>query len=277
MKTRLFILLFLLSTALNSTSIKGAGSTFASPLIYSFAYHYYQATNIEINYQSIGSFSGLNILKLGSIDFVSSDKKLTKYELDKYKLEQFYLMSSIIDITHNIEGVKDRELKITSKVLAKIFLGEILYWDDSRILQLNRKLNLPHKKISVIIREGKSGTTYHFTSFLNISSIDWAKIVGVTKELKLKHALSADSNESITSKILSTPFSIGYIPYPYIKANKLPRVLIEDKNNSFIKMDNFIVVSKDSFEKNKELFDFFEWIANNGQDIAKELGYYFRF
>lgn len=282
MKIKIFILSILLSTILYCDSIKAAGSTFAAPMFYSLAYHYYQEKGIDLNYQSIGSFSGINILKLGSIDFASSEKSLKEDELKKFNLVQFPLFTSSIDIVCNIKGIQDGKLKITNNILAQIFLGKITYWDDPKILHLNKTLQLPHEKIVVVSREGESGTTYSFTQFLNNSSILWAKEIGVVKALQLEDGKMAKGNEGVSNKILTTPFSIGYLPSPYRKVNKLSRISIEDKNGKWtysndenypIEIVNYLLVLKQKYQSGKKLSEFFSWVANKGPVIAKELGY----
>lgn len=86
-------------------------------------------------------------------------------KLDKEKLLQFPAVIGSIVIVHNIDGIKDEELKLSNSNIADIFLGKITKWNDPKILADNPKLNLPDEKITVVRRSDGSGTTYNFSYF----------------------------------------------------------------------------------------------------------------
>ena len=69
-----------------------------------------------------------------------------------------------VAISYNLSQVDaSTHLKLTGTVLADIFLGNIKFWDDSAITQLNTGTTLPHQAITVIHRSDGSGTTGIFS------------------------------------------------------------------------------------------------------------------
>ena len=58
-------------------------------------------------------------------------------------------------------------LKLTGKVLADIFLGNIKQWNDPAIAALNPGVNLPSTHITPIYRSDGSGTSFVFTDYLS--------------------------------------------------------------------------------------------------------------
>src|SRR5437764_5146942 len=77
---RIFPLLVLLAVVLPSaaqTKLNAAGATFPYPIYSKWFNTYHQMhSDVEINYQSIGSGGGIAQLKAGTVDFGASDMPL---------------------------------------------------------------------------------------------------------------------------------------------------------------------------------------------------------
>ena len=69
--------------------VTGAGATFPAPLYSKWAADYNKATNIKINYQSVGSGAGIRQIEAKTVDFGASDMPLKPEELNKQGLMQF--------------------------------------------------------------------------------------------------------------------------------------------------------------------------------------------
>jgi phosphate transport system substrate-binding protein len=72
----------------------------------------------------------------------------------------------------NLPGVTS--LKVSGDVLAKIYQGTITKWNDPAIAALNSVSNLPSTTITPLVRQGSSGDTFLFTSFLSATNPAWA-------------------------------------------------------------------------------------------------------
>jgi phosphate transport system substrate-binding protein len=72
----------------------------------------------------------------------------------------------------NLPGIKN--LNLTGAVLAKIYSGTITKWNDPAITALNSGVTLPATTIVPLVRQGSSGDTFLFTSFLSATSPAWS-------------------------------------------------------------------------------------------------------
>ena len=81
-KLPLFALVLLALSSSAQTKLNAAGATFPYP-IYSkwFSEYHNLHSDIEINYQSIGSGGGIRQLQSGTVDFGASDMPLTDEQL----------------------------------------------------------------------------------------------------------------------------------------------------------------------------------------------------
>jgi phosphate transport system substrate-binding protein len=72
----------------------------------------------------------------------------------------------------NLPGVTS--LKLSGDVIAKIYQGTITTWNDPAIAALNSGSTLPSTTITPLVRQGSSGDTFLFTSFLSATNPAWA-------------------------------------------------------------------------------------------------------
>ncbi|MBE0556104.1 MAG: phosphate ABC transporter substrate-binding protein PstS, partial [Proteobacteria bacterium] len=150
-------------------AINGAGATFPYPLYSKWFYEYSNANpGVKFNYQSIGSGGGIKQITAGTVDFGASDAPMTEEERGKLPGPILHLPTAIgaVSVVYNIQGVGSG-LKLTQDVLAGIFLGKITRWNDPKIFELNKGMNLPTVDIVVAHRSDGSGTTDIFTNYLS--------------------------------------------------------------------------------------------------------------
>jgi phosphate transport system substrate-binding protein len=103
-----------------AADISGAGATFPYPIYAKWADAYKKATNIGLNYQSIGSGGGIKQIEANTVTFGASDMPLKAEDLTKKSLLQFpTVMGGIVPVV-NIEGIKSGDLVIDGPTLAKI-------------------------------------------------------------------------------------------------------------------------------------------------------------
>ncbi|MEM2773769.1 MAG: phosphate ABC transporter substrate-binding protein PstS, partial [Nitrososphaerota archaeon] len=165
-------------------TINGAGASFLNPQMQAWASKFYELTKgrVKVNYQSIGSGAGQANFKEGLIDFAGSDPPLKKEIYDEFQgksgIIQFPVIIGTIVVVYNIPNIETQKLRLTGEVIAKIYLGEIVYWDDPLIKELNPDLNLPHEKIIAVHRSDGSGTTRVFTAYLSKIYKPWKEKVG---------------------------------------------------------------------------------------------------
>ena len=219
-----------------SVMINGAGATFPYPL-YSKWFDAYQKVDADakINYQSVGSGSGIKQFSDKTVDFGASDAPMTDEQLAKAKFSIVHIPTVLgaVVVTYNLPGV-DKGLHLTPSVLADIFLGKISAWDNEAIVKLNPKVKLPKEPIMVMRRSDGSGTTGIFTDYLSKVSPVWKEKVGAGNAVNWPVGLGGKGNEGVSGLIKQTPGSIGYVELIYAENNKLPYCAIKNKSDAFV-------------------------------------------
>ena len=181
------------SSSGGSVDLTGAGATFPYPIYSKWFSDYATATGVKINYQSIGSGGGIRQLSEGTVDFGASDSPMSDDEMSKAKGGPILHIPTVLGadvITYNLPGVT-AGLKLTSAVIADIFMGRVKKWNDTRIATLNAGVSLPNQDILVVHRSDGSGTTYIFTDYLSTAVPAWKTKVGKGKEVKWPVGLGA--------------------------------------------------------------------------------------
>ncbi len=225
------------SLALSAQQINGAGATFPNP-IYSkwFSEYHNQHSNVEINYQSVGSGAGIQQLLSGTVDFGASDGPMSDAQLAKSKGKILHIPTVIGAVVpaFNVTGVKS-DLKFSPDVLADIFLGKISNWNDGRIAKDNPGVKLPSENIVIVHRSDGSGTTYIFTDFLSKVSPDWKSGPGNGTAVKWPLGLGAKGNEGVAGMLRQTPGALGYVELIYALQNNITYGSVKNPAGQFVK------------------------------------------
>jgi phosphate transport system substrate-binding protein len=146
-------------SAIISAILRGPARPSPYPIYAKWSDAYRTDTGIGLNYQAIGSGSGIKQIEAKTVTFGATDKPLDHKELDANGLIQFPMVIGGIVPVVSLEGVAPGELVLDGPTLAKVFMGEITKWDDPAIKKLNEKAKLPSTTIAVVYRSDESGTT----------------------------------------------------------------------------------------------------------------------
>jgi len=214
---------FTLISAAHAADITGAGATFPYPIYAKWAEAYKKVTNVGLNYQSIGSSGGIRQIRAKTVTFGATDAPVPGAELDKDGMVQFpAIIGGTVPII-NLDGFKPGELRITGEILAEVFMGNILKWNDAKLAALNPGKKLPDQNITIVHRADGSGTTFNFTDYLSVASKSWAEKVGKGAAVKWPAASSVGGkgNEGVAANVARVKGSIGYVEYAYVKKNNL--------------------------------------------------------
>jgi len=223
----------------DTVMLNGAGATFPYP-IYSKWFSDYNKihSDIQINYQSIGSGGGIRQLLSGTVDFGASDAPMNDEQLgqSKTKILHFPTVLGAVVPTYNITGVS-QELNFTGQILAEIYLGKITKWNDPEISKYNNGVSLPAQDIVVVHRSDGSGTSYVWTDYLSKVSTDWQSKVGKNTSVNWPVGLGGKGNEGVTGLVKETPGGVGYVELIYAVQNKLPYGRVQNATGAFVKAD----------------------------------------
>jgi len=217
-------------------TLNGAGATFPFPLIDTWRVEYNKLdSNVQLNYQSIGSGGGIRQFTEKTVDFGATDAPLTETQFAAAP-GAVHIPETIGSVvpTYNIAGIGDGELKLTGPVLADIFLGKITKWNDPAIKSLNPDLPLPSQDIVVVHRSDGSGTTFVWTDYLSKVSPEWADQVGKGTSVQWPVGLAGPGNEGVANLVRSTINSIGYNELAYAITTGMSHAQVQNKEGNFI-------------------------------------------
>src|SRR5499427_1671107 len=295
------------------TTLNGAGATFPNPMYSRWFSEYGKShSDVQINYQPIGSGGGIRQVTAGTVDFGASDMPMTDKQLSdsKAKILNIPTVLGAVVPAYNIPGVSG-EVKFTPDVLAGIFLGKISRWNDKAITSANPDINFPDKEIIVVHRSDGSGTSFIFTDYLSKVSPDWKAQVGADTSVKWPIGMGGKGNEGVAGLIRQLPGSIGYVELIYAIQNKIPYGSVRNSSGAFVKASLESVTAaagsapkmpadfrvsitnapgKDAYpissftwllipeqskdpSKGKILNDFLNWMVTDGQKMTTALAY----
>jgi len=207
---------------LAQATINGAGASFPAA--------FYQrafagvANKVRVNYQSVGSGSGVRQYVAGSVDFGATDEPIKASEAAKVKrgVVQFPAVGGTIAIAYNKADCKN--LRLSQKQAVDIFLGNIKTWDQLKCGKGN---------ITVAHRSDGSGTTFALTNSLSAFSSEWKCKVGEGKSVKWPVGVGGKGNEGVAGVINNTPGSIGYLNQSYVKGN-IKAAALQNKAGKYV-------------------------------------------
>jgi phosphate transport system substrate-binding protein len=220
--------------AMAATTINGAGSTLVAPLESEWATTFQSQTGISVNYQAVGSGTGITDIVQHLVDFGASDAPLNSTQAGQCSdCVTVPWALSATGIGYHLDGV--RRLRLSGPVLAQIYLGQITKWNDSRIARLNKGVHLPGVKITPIFRTDGSGDTFAFTNYLYHVNTTWRSRIGRGTSVVFPASNGAGSrgNSGVTSLMESTNGGIAYIAVSYLIARSLPAVAVQNRAGNF--------------------------------------------
>jgi phosphate transport system substrate-binding protein len=308
-----FLCVALALPAWGQTTINGAGATFPNPIYQKWFSEYHKVhSDVQFNYQSIGSGGGIRQVLAGTVDFGATDGPMTDEQLSQAKTRILHIPTVLGAVVpaYNVPGVSS-ELKFTPQALAGIFQGKITTWNDPALAKENPGVNLPNQPIIVVHRSDGSGTTFIFTDYLSKVSPEWANGPGKGTSVKWPVGLGGKGNEGVAGQVRQLQGSIGYIELIYAVQNKIPYGVVKNSGGNYVKASldsvtaaaasaktipadfrvsitnapgkeaypissfTWLLVPEKSKDagKGKILADFLNWMVDDGQKMTAELTY----
>ncbi len=217
------------------TTINGAGATFPAPLYQRWFAEYNKLhPDVQVNYEAIGSGSGIKQFVQGVVNFAASDAAMSDDELKQVSKGAVMLpmTAGSIVLAYNMPEVKT--LKLSRDAYIGIFLGTITKWNDPKITKDNAGTTLPDMPISVAYRSDGSGTNFVFTKHLAAISEEFKTKVGEGKSVSWPVGVGGKGNDGVTALIKQTAGTIGYVEYGYAKNNGLAMAELQNKSGAFV-------------------------------------------
>lgn len=230
----------------NAEPIRGAGSTFAAPIIHQWSRDYetarmdggdFTSPDWNVDYEPVGSLAGVMRLDQPEMDFAATDAPLAPEDLKTRNLAQFPIVMGGIVVATNIAGVRSGQLRLSGPILADIYLGKITTWSDPNIKAINPDLNLPNANIAVLYREDGSGSTAAFTNFLSKVSVQWHDKVGSDTLVKWPHGRGERGTGGLATLADATENSIAYLEYGQAVRLGMSYASLQNQSGAFVQPD----------------------------------------
>jgi len=300
--------------AAQKMTINGAGATFPE-LIYQKWFSEFGKLNpsVQINYQGVGSGAGIRQMQNQTVFFGASDGPMTadQHAASPGPILHFPTVLGAVVPIYNIPGVTT-ELKFTGPLLADIYLGKVVKWNDAAVAKVNPGVTLPNLDITVTRRSDGSGTTYIWTDYLQKVSPEFRKRVGVATAVNGPVGIGGNKSDGVVALVKQTPGAIGYVELVHAIQNKLAYSPVQNSAGEFVKASIasttaaaaaavasmpadfkvsitnppgkeaypvssftwmlFYQSPKDKTQA-KTMVDFMKWALTDGQKFATDLGY----
>jgi phosphate transport system substrate-binding protein len=220
-------------------TLQGAGATFPAPLISKWASVYNQ-TGVRVNYQPVGSGTGITSLANKAVDFAASDAPLQASDRTAHPSlampNVLHIPETIGSVTfaYNLAGISTG-LNVTGDVLVKIFRGNITTWNDPGIQALNPGVVLPSTTIIVVHRSDSSGTTFVWTSYLHKSNATlWNTSLVGKGGFTWPTGVGQNGNTGVAAYIRNNPNTGGYVELAYTVQNGMTVAKVKNPAGNYI-------------------------------------------
>ncbi|WP_422750054.1 phosphate ABC transporter substrate-binding protein PstS [Mycobacterium sp. WMMD1722] len=186
----------------------------------------------NLSYNPTGSGAGRQQFIAGNVDFAGSDSPLSEEQVPQAAQRcagnpawHLPLVFGPIAMAYNVEGVDG--LTLNADVLAKIFQGQIVKWNDPAIAGLNEGKTLPDLNITPIYRSDSSGTTDNFQKYLAAAAPQtWTK--GAGSEFQGGAGEGAQKSSGVVQAVQATPGSVGYVEKGFAEQAGLPFAQVDN-------------------------------------------------
>jgi phosphate transport system substrate-binding protein len=205
-------------------TLNGGGATSQANAEDTWRANFQKANGGTINYEQVGSGTGVENFTSKAYSFAGTDAYLTTDQLSAAKTTcgadviEVPAYVSPIAVAFKLSGVTS--LNMDAKTIADIFDGKVTKWNDPEIAAQNSGVKLPDTAISTVHRSDESGTTFNFTDYLNKAAGGaWSDAANTVWPAGLKGGQGLEGTSGVIGGITSTEGAIGYADDSAVKAD----------------------------------------------------------
>lgn len=265
----------------HAVSLLETGSTLLYPLFQKWV-PAYEAAHPEVTITPAGTGSGTGISQAiaGAVQIGASDAYMSDAQVAANPdMLNIPLAISAQIIAYNVPGLNNLHLKLSGPILAGIYTGHIVYWDDPAIRAANPGVNLPHHTIVPVRRNDSSGDSFLFTQYLTDSAPSvWTAGYGTSPTWPAVSAeIGAVGNGGMVQALKSNPYSIAYVGISYmdqVSAAGLGYAELENKAGRYVlPTENNIVAAAQSMVPSTPASERVSLVFAPGQDAYPIINY----
>jgi phosphate transport system substrate-binding protein len=220
-----------------SGSITAQGSSAQANAVNSWIRNYQVAcADATIEYDSVGSGTGVQRFVAGTGDFAGTDSPLSADDQAKADARcrtapavHLPMVVGPIALAYNVAGVGG--LRLRPATIAKIFSAAATAWNDPAIVADNPNIVLPATPIRAAHRSDSSGTTDNFTAFLT-KTAGWT--FGGGRTWPIPGGSAAAGSDGVSAFVAQTDGAIGYVEWSYAQFHSLNTALIGNRADEFV-------------------------------------------
>ena len=188
-------------------TLQGTSSTFGLQAYLRWFNQLAVHEDIYAEIDSMGSGQSIRTFLNGTNDFAGTDDPPSAQEIQKASkgVLAFPVTAGAIAVAYNAPGC---DLRLRPSQLSGIFLGNIDNFSQ---------LGCDDVPITVLHRDGESGSTESFTSALSSMDSDWKNGPGNGRSVQWPVGEAVKGSDGMATALQSTPGSIGYIEAAYIR------------------------------------------------------------
>jgi phosphate transport system substrate-binding protein len=205
-------------------TLNGGGATSQANAQTAWRGAYQKQNGGTINYEEVGSGTGVENFTSKAYTFAGTDAYLTTDQVTAASkacgsdVVEVPAYVSPIAVAFKLSGVDT--LNLDSKTISDIFNGTITTWDDPAIAQQNPGAKLPGTAITPVHRSDESGTTFNFTEYLNKTSDGaWSEPADTVWPASAQGGQGAEGTSGVIGLLGDTEGAIGYADDSAVKAD----------------------------------------------------------
>ncbi len=206
------------------STLNGGGATSQANAQTTWRADYQKANGGTINYEEVGSGTGVENFTSKAYSFAGTDAYLDSDQMSAAAkacgsdVVEVPAYVSPIAVAFNLPGIDS--LNLDAKTIADIFNGKITTWNDQEIAAQNSGVKLPSTAISTIHRSDESGTTKNFTDYLNKAGGGaWSADPDTVWPTSAKGGQGFEGTSGVIGALTDTEGAVGYADDSAVKAD----------------------------------------------------------
>ena len=212
------------------------GSEFPGPALHQVVQGVHAAhPEVQIDYQSVGSGSGVKAVIDKTVDFGASDAAMTPEEIAKVDagVQLLPMTAGSIVLAYNLEGVDN--LKLSREAYVGIFLGKVTKWNDPAIAASQSRREACRTATSTWWSARTAAAPLSSSRSTSAPSARSSRRAPERTRCPTgRWARSRKGTKESPRPSAPRPGAIGYIEYGYAKGAKLKMATLENKAGKYV-------------------------------------------